>query len=328
MMSYEGRNAEITVRNLLKSTYPEATTLSDLVRVSQSPDQGPSTCDATSQTTDRIYTFPIPIPMPITTECVTMGEPEVKESLKALGERWHARLGHTNDDSIKMTAKAYTHYCIPYKYHTDAKLQPEKCVCCQKCKASLKRKIPRSGTRACKYLERVHMDVCGPLQMKTTEGYTYFTVFYDEYTRYRWVYLHKDRTKSVEILRKFISDATKGTSRTIQCLCTDQAQEFLSQAYKDELEKHKIRIEYSCAYDKFQNGYAEKLIRDVCNMARCMLEYGSVARNMWGWAVRYAVYIQNRIVHRGMQVSPYEMQHQREPELDRLKVFCCTAYVS
>ena len=87
-------------------------------------------------------------------------------------------------------------------------------------------------------------------------------------------------------------------------------------------------MECSCAYDHFQNGKAEKLIRDICNMARCMLEYGKVARDMWGYAVRYAAHVQNRIVHVGMPMSPYEMWYGEAPDLTRLKVFGCTAYVT
>jgi hypothetical protein len=85
--------------------------------------------------------------------------------------------------------------------------------------------------------------------------------------------------------------------KAVTCLRTDQAAEHLSEAYKQELRNNNINLECSSAYDHWQNGYAEKLIRDICNMARCMLEYGSVARDMWGWAVRYAVYVQNRLVH-------------------------------
>ncbi len=151
------------------------------------------------------------------------------------------------------------------------------------------------------------MDVCGLLQMKTTEGYIYFTVFYDKHTRFRWVYLHSDHTNSVGILRRFIADATKGTSCTIKTLRTDQAAEHLSADFKKELLENKINLELSSAYDHWQNGFVERSIRDICTMACCLLEYGGVARDMWGWAVRYAVYIQNRIVHKGTDKSPYEM---------------------
>ncbi len=54
--------------------------------------------------------------------------------------------------------------------------------CCAKCKSKITRSIPSSMHKATRYLERVHMDTCGPLQMKTCNGNIYFTVFVDEYT--------------------------------------------------------------------------------------------------------------------------------------------------
>jgi len=215
---------------------------------------------------------------------------------------------------------------------TNDKNQSTICACCAKCKATLKRKIKSSkSARATRYLERVHMDVCGPLQMKTYDGCQYFTVFLDEYTKYRWIYVHKDRTTSVDILRRWIQEATRDTEYTVGCLRTDQAGEHLSKQYQQELKKHGpsgIRLECSASYDHFQNGHAERLIRSISNTARCMLEYGGVARDMWGYAVRYAAYVQNRIVAAGQTRSPYEARFGTVADLSRLKVFGCAAYVT
>ena len=63
-------------------------------------------------------------------------------------------------------------------------------------------------------------------------------------------------------------------------------------------------------------------------MARCMLDYGNVARDMWGYAVRYAAHIQNRIIHTGMQESPYHMRFGEQADMSRLRVFGCAAYVT
>jgi hypothetical protein len=102
-------------------------------------------------------------------------------------------------------------------------------------------------------------------------------------------------------------DATKGTTLKVGCLRTDQAAEHLLKAYRQELARNNINLECICSYDHFQNGRAEKCIRDICFMAQCMLEYGKVARDMWGYAVRYAAHVQNRLVHADMEMSLYEM---------------------
>ena len=326
--SWGSNNSKLTLRNLVRENYAQAVVLADLVAVRE-PGIKAGTGSVGCQTTGRIYTFPVPLPSPLAQDSVTWGEPEIKNANMTIGELWHARLGHTSDNIMRMTGDAYPMYKIPRKHVSDENKQSAVCECCARCKATIKRKIKPSKTaKATKYLERVHMDVCGPLQMKTYDGCQYFTVFVDEYTKYKWVYVHKDRTGSVDILKRWIMDATKGTNATVKCIRTDQAKEHLSKTFLAETEKNKINMEYSASYDHFQNGRAEKAIRDICTMARCMLEYGKVARDMWGYAVRYAAYVQNRLVHVGQEASAYEMRHGEAPDLSRLRVFGCTAYVT
>ncbi len=328
--SWQGRKPQITLRNLVAKNYPHAVYLMDIVRIETPSDaQNLEKIDQISQTTERIFTFPTPLPSALARESVTWGEPEIKTSIMSAGELWHARLGHTSDDIMRHTSQMYPMFNIPQKHVTNTKTQSAKCECCAKCKATLRRKHkPSTMIKASRYLELVHMDVCGPLQMNTYEGCRYFTVFVDEFTKYKWVYVHQDRSSSVEILQQWILDATKGTDMKVECIRLDQAGEHMSKEYYAELKTQKIRLETSCGYDHWQNGVAEKAIRDLCNMARCMIEYGKVARDMWGYAVRYAAHVQNRVIHGGMYMSQYEMRYGEAPDLDRLRVFGCTAYVA
>ena len=337
-MAWPEKDSSLALRKLLEENYPQAKTLADLdiigghkptLHKKQNVDQEEKELrECGAQTIERIYTFPVELPTALTSDSVSWGEPIIKNANMSLGELWHARLGHASDKVMTATSEAYPQVQIPKKHVTNKIQQPALCECCAKCKANIKRKIPKSNHKVSRYLERVHMDVCGPLQMKTYDGCQYFTVFVDEYTKYKWVYVHKDRTTSVEILRRFILDATKGTELKIACLRADQAKEHLAKGYRKELKKHDISLECSCAYFHYQIGMAEKSIRDICTMARCMIEYGKVARDMWGYAVRYAAYVQNRIVHAGMEMCPYEMRYDELPDLEVLKVFGCAAYIT
>ena len=209
-----GKQPEGTLRQLVKDTYPSAVLLSDItgrdVTGAQEPEHSRGERENKSvQTTERIYTFPVPIPSALARESVCWGEDEIKDITRGMGELWHARFGHTSDSNLRATSDAHPMFKIPKKQVTNEKAQPAVCECCARCKATMKRKIKSSkSAKATRYLERVHMDVCGPLQMKTYDGCQYFTVFLDEYTKYQWVYVHKDRTTSVEILKRWMQEAT------------------------------------------------------------------------------------------------------------------------
>jgi hypothetical protein len=97
-----------------------------------------NTQDQCVQTTQRIYTFPTPIPSLIARESVSWGEDEIKTAMMSTGELWHARFGHTSDPNIKATSQAYPMYDIPKKHVTNEKVQSAMCECCAKCKPTQK----------------------------------------------------------------------------------------------------------------------------------------------------------------------------------------------
>jgi hypothetical protein len=231
--SYDRDRNTLNFRNMLKSTYPNAQHLQNLISVAQIERQTSrhkvEYVDKSTQTATQIYTFPIQLPQPLAAESVTWSEPIIRDAINQAGELWHARLGQCGDDVLNQMS-VYPYFDITTKHHTNKHVQPRLCECCAKCKAKIRRIIPKSTHRATKYLERVHMDTCGLLQMKTYSGNKYFTVFVDEYTQYKWIYLHSSRKSTVEILEHLILDATKGTDNKIQELHTDQASEFMSEA--------------------------------------------------------------------------------------------------
>ena len=58
-------------------------------------------------------------------------------------------------------------------------------------------KTPFSGheERANELLALVYTDVCGPMITQTREGYSYFIIFTDDLSRFRYVYLMKHKFK-------------------------------------------------------------------------------------------------------------------------------------
>lgn len=79
-----GQQPEGTLRQLVKDTYPGAVLLSDItgrdVTGAQEPEHSRGERENKSvQTTERIYTFPVPIPSALARESVCWGEDEIKD---------------------------------------------------------------------------------------------------------------------------------------------------------------------------------------------------------------------------------------------------------
>jgi hypothetical protein len=47
-------------------------------------------------------------------------------------------------------------------------------------------------------LELIHIDICGPFPTATRNGHVYFISFIDNYSRYGYIYLIKEKGSSFE----------------------------------------------------------------------------------------------------------------------------------
>ena len=84
-----GHQHEGTLRSLVKQNYPAAKKLSDLVEKTDHFDVKDKMKNQESksvQTTERIYTFPVPIPSALARESVCWGEDEIKAITRGTGE--------------------------------------------------------------------------------------------------------------------------------------------------------------------------------------------------------------------------------------------------
>jgi hypothetical protein len=212
-----------------------------------------------------------------------------------------------------------------------------RCPCCLTNKGMVRSKIGSKDRRrkATRYLERVHMDESGKLQVRSYGGAQYYTVFIDEYTRWKWVYVHEKKSDIYDVLQRFLIDAQTDGAR-VGTIRLDQSSEHLADDYRAHLILQQTKMEAPCTESHYQNGIAEKAVRDIAETSRCLLngEGYSLPRDLWGWAVRYAVHIQNRMPHSALYdagkrrtVSPFYMRYREEADMSNIKVFGCEIFV-
>jgi hypothetical protein len=275
-------------------------------------------------------------------ESTVWGEPK-KRTYATERELLHNRFGHTNMKKVDQIMKEQRRQNGKRDRNEENKLEAKewmtpKCEICSCNKATRPRKIARSQRKrhATQYLGRVHMDESGTLMVPSYNGAKYYTVFVDEFTRYKWTYVHSRKSDALLILQMFLIDAESDApdGEKVQKLRVDQAGEHLSEDYINFLHRKGIKLECSCARNHYQNGVAEKAIRDVAEMARTMMNNADAPRDLWGYAVRYATYIQNRLPTETLydkeqkrNLTPYEKKNGSAPDLQHIKVFGCQATV-
>ncbi|GJT22193.1 retrovirus-related pol polyprotein from transposon TNT 1-94 [Tanacetum coccineum] len=109
---------------------------------------------------------------------------------------------------------------------------------------------------------------------------------------------------------------------TVCRIRTDNGTEFVNQTLREYYEKVDISHETSVARSPQQNNVVEKRNRTLIEAALTMLIYAKAPLFLWAEAVATACYTQNRsMIRRRHGKTPYELLHDKPPDLSYLHVF-------
>ena len=129
---------------------------------------------------------------------------------------WHARLGHLNFKYIKYMSK---HGLIYYKQDVHDK--------CEICIESKIRKKPFPSTnKDSQLLELVHSDACELNGILTRGGKRYFITFIDDFSRYTYVYLMRNKDEFIDMFKKYKTEVENQMDKRMKVLRSDRGSEY------------------------------------------------------------------------------------------------------
>ena len=224
------------------------------------------------------------------TESTRWGETtEIKYNDDA--ELEHARFGHPAAHKLRTLQRVREENIekdLGIRWLSNKEIEGDvsaKCPCCLENKGRVRRKIKSRNRRkkATRFLQRVHVDESGQLQVMSYGGARYYTVFVDEFTGYKWIYVHERKTDCFDVLQRFLIDA-EDDDHKVSIFRFDQSSEHMSHDYADFLRSRSIKVEVPCTESHYQNGIAEKAVRDIAETSRCMMNNPGhrMPRDMWG----------------------------------------------
>ncbi|KAG7546288.1 Zinc finger CCHC-type [Arabidopsis suecica] len=181
--------------------------------------------------------------------------------------------------------------------------------------------------RASHLLELIHGDLCGPITPSTAAQNKYIFVLIDDYSRYMWSLLLKEKSEAFERFKKFKALVEQETGFKIGTLRTDRGGEFTSQEFQSFCDVSGIQRHLTAPYSPQQNEVVERRNRTLLEMTRSILKHMKVPNYLWGEAVRHATYLINRVGTRTLITqTPYEAFKGKKPNISHLRVFGCTCY--
>ncbi|XP_022008232.1 uncharacterized protein LOC110907579 [Helianthus annuus] len=247
-----------------------------------------------------------------------------KHDLETSSKLWHRRLGHISRDRMIRLVKDGE---LPDLDFSDFGT----CVECIKGKKTNKNK--KGATRSSGLLELIHTDICGPFPPGIT-GHTSFITFIDDYSRYMYLYLIKEKSESLEMFKTFKAEVENQLSRKIKVVRSDRGGEYYGRhtdigqvpgPFFNFCKEHGIVNQFTMPGTPQQNGVAERRNRTLMDMIRSMLANSNLPKFLWTEALKTAVLILNRVPSKSVPKTPYEIWTGKKPSLEYMKVWGCPA---
>jgi hypothetical protein len=166
------------------------------------------------------------------------------------------------------------------------------------------------------FLERVHFDP-HQLPVLSTSGFRYWLLFFDDYSRYFWIYLLRKKSDTFGAFNEFKAMVEKQFDKSILCLHDDKGGEFICIKWSTFFAQHGIRREHTVKASPQQNGgAAERLNRTLEELLVAMLNGARLSARFWGEGPNHLRLIIVRstssLIPPG--TTPYEMTHKHKPD--------------
>nr|GEX10813.1 hypothetical protein [Tanacetum cinerariifolium] len=172
------------------------------------------------------------------------------------------------------------------------KLKFEKDHLCSACSLGKSKKHsnkPKSEYTSQEKLYPMHIDLCEPIRVESINGKNYILVFIDDYSRFTWFQFLRSKDEAPKFIINFL--------KMIQ-VCLNAT-----------------------------NGVVEIRNQTLVVIARTMLIYANAPLFLWAEAISTTCYTQNHsLIRLHYRKTPYEILHDRKPDLSYLYVFGALYY--
>nr|GFB02933.1 retrovirus-related Pol polyprotein from transposon TNT 1-94 [Tanacetum cinerariifolium] len=236
---------------------------------------------------------------------------------------WNRHLNNLNFDTINDLARKDLVRRLPrLKFEKD-----HLCSASQLGKSKKHTHKPKAENTNLEVLNTLHMDLCGPMRVQTINGKKYILVIVDDYSQFTWVNFFRSKDETSNVVIKFITQIQVGLNKTVRYVCTDNGTKFVNHIMTEYYERIGIFHQKTVPRTPQQKGVVERRNRTLVEAARTMLINSKALMFLWAEDVTTACYTQNRsLIHTCHHKTPYELVHNKKPDLTFFRVFGALCY--
>lgn len=153
----------------------------------------------------------------------------------------------------------------------------------------------------------IHIDLYGPLPVKTPSGKRYIINFVDDYSRHCQLFLLAKKSEASTVITNYVENCITQFNQVPKIFRSDRGGEYLSHQVSDYLETRGIERQLTAPYSPQQNGVAERKNRYLLEATRIMLIEAELPKKYWGKTVITVCYLQNRLPTKNKTKTPFEL---------------------
>ena len=232
---------------------------------------------------------------------------------------WHQRLGHPHNEILHQLSTSNAIVMNKTSSHM-----------CDACQLGKTCKLPFSASDfvSSRPLERIHCDLWGPSPVVSSQGFRYYVIFIDNFSRFTWFYplkLKSDFFSIFILFQQLVENLFMSKIANFQC---DGGGEFTSATFVSHLGNCGIKQLISCPYTPQQNGLAERKHRHITELGLAMMFQSRVPQYLWVEAFFTASFLGNLLPSSVLpnNKSPYELLMGKPPIYTSLRVFGSACY--
>lgn len=174
--------------------------------------------------------------------------------------------------------------------------------------------------------ERIHGDLCGPMEVDSPARSRYCFLLKDVVSGYRRTYFIKSKADTLDKFKEFVAEKKAQPSQCMKSIRSDNGKEFVNKQFKAYLTEKEIVHENTAAYNPSHNGRAERELRTLQELGRAMLIQWGLPTCLWAEEKATASYAMNRTVGAGCDKMPFKLWTGSKPNVQNMKVFGTRAY--
>ncbi|KAI3742536.1 hypothetical protein L1987_60221 [Smallanthus sonchifolius] len=199
---------------------------------------------------------------------------------------------------------------------------PDDCIPCKKGKQRKKSHKSKSTNSIVTPLELLHMDLFGPISIRSIGVKSYCLVVTDDYSRFSWVKFLSSKAETTELVQYLILGLENLFNLKVRRIRSDNGSEFKNSKMGLFCLQKGIHHEFSAPYVPQQNGVAERKNRTLVETARTMLADSKLPVTFWAETVNTACHVLNRVLTvKRHNKTCYELLNNRKPNLEYLLPF-------